>query len=78
MSKSVLSFPLCGESGIFVCLEFLILSFTWNFFAYFKYHSDWGRVIGKIKQKELDCRDTAPFIIILIIIRKKNSKHYLR
>ena len=28
------------------------------FFAYFKFHSDWGRVIGK--QNELDCRDTAP------------------
>ena len=23
-------------------------------------NSDWGRVIGKIKQNELDCRDTAP------------------
>ena len=31
------------------------------FFAYFKFHSDWGRVIGKIKQNELNCRDTAPF-----------------
>ena len=31
-----------------------------NFFAYFKFYSDWGRVIGKIKQNELDCRDTAP------------------
>ena len=36
------------------------LSFTCNFFAYFKFHSDWGRVIGKIQQNELDCRDTAP------------------
>ena len=36
------------------------LSFTCNVFAYFKFHSDWGRVIGKIKQNELDCRDTAP------------------
>ena len=26
----------------------------------FKFHSDWGRVIGKIKQNELDFRDTAP------------------
>ena len=33
----------------FVCLGSLILSFTCNFFAYFKVHSDWGRVIGKIK-----------------------------
>ena len=47
----------------FVCLGSLILSFTCNFFAYFKFHSDWGRVIGKIKQNELDCRDTAPFTI---------------
>ena len=45
---------------MFVCLGSLILSFTCNFFAYFKFHSDWGRVIGKIKQNELECRDTAP------------------
>ena len=37
--------------------------FTCNLFAYFKFHSDWGRVIGKIKQNELDCRDTAPLIM---------------
>ena len=42
-----------------ICLS-LILSFTCNFFAYFKFHSDWGRVIGKIKQNGLDCRDAAP------------------
>ena len=24
-----------------------------------KFHSDWGRVIGKIKQNERDCCDTA-------------------
>ena len=24
------------------------------------FHSDWGRVIGRIKQNELDYRDTAP------------------
>ena len=48
-----------------ICLSWpgsLILSFTCNFFAYFKFHSDWGRVIGKIKQNELDCRDTASLI----------------
>ena len=45
---------------MFVCLGSLILSFTCNFFAYSKFHSDWGREIGKIKQNELDCRDTAP------------------
>ena len=44
----------------FVCLGSLILSFTCNFFAYFKFHTDCGRVIGKIKQNELDCRDAAP------------------
>ena len=46
-----------------ICLS-LILSFTCNFFAYFKFHSDWGRVIGKIKQNGLDCRDTASLIRI--------------
>ena len=30
-----------------------------KFFAYFAYN-DWGRVIGEIKQNEVDCRDTAP------------------
>ena len=45
---------------IFVCLRSLILSLTCNFFVYFKLHSDWGRVIGKIKQNELDSCDTAP------------------
>ena len=37
-----------------------MLSFTCNFFTYFKFHSDLGRVIGKIKENELDCRNTAP------------------
>ena len=46
----------------FVCLGSLIFSFTCKFFAYFKFHSDWGQVIGKIKQNELDCRDRAPLI----------------
>ena len=48
---------------IFVCLESLILSFPCNFFADFKFHTDWARVNGKIKQNELDCRDTAPLIL---------------
>ena len=48
----------------FVYLDSLILSFTCNFFAYFKFHSDWGRVISKIKHHELDCRDTAPLSLI--------------
>ena len=43
-----------------ICLESLILSFPCNFLAYFKFHSDWRRVIGKIKQNEQDCRATAP------------------
>ena len=42
-------------------LEVIVLSsFTCNFFAYFKFHSDWRRVICKNKQNELDYRDTAP------------------
>ena len=45
---------------IFSFLESLLVSFTSNFFAYVKFHSDWGRVTGKIKQNELDYRDTAP------------------
>ena len=48
------------SGDILVCLESLLVSFASNFFAYFKFHSDWGRVTGKIKQTELDCRDTAP------------------
>ena len=47
----------------FFCHGSLTLLFTCNLFAYFKFHSDWGRVIGKIKQNELDCRDTAPLIM---------------
>ena len=38
-----------------------------NFFAYFKFHSDWGRVIGKIKQNDLDCRDTAPLTYMIFL-----------
>ena len=41
---------------------YLVSSFTCNFFAYFTFHSHLGRAIGKIKQNELDCRDTAPFM----------------
>ena len=42
-------------------LESVILSFPCNFFAYFKFHRNLGQnLIGKIKQNELDCRDTAP------------------
>ena len=50
-----------------------------------KFHSDWGRVIGKIKQNELDCRDTAPLTVTDYIRsksrsmdRKKSAKRYLR
>ena len=45
----------------FVCLEPPTMSFTCNFFAYFKFHSYWRGVIGKIKQNGLDRRDTTPF-----------------
>ena len=53
------------ETYLFVSGTFgsLILLFTCNFFAYFKFHSDRRRVIGKIKQNELDYRDTAPLIV---------------
>ena len=44
----------------FVCLKSLTLLFPCNFFVYFKLHSYGGRVIGKIKENDLDCRDTAP------------------
>ena len=57
------------ETYYFVCLGYLILSFTWNFFAYFKFHSDWGRLIGKIKQNKLDCRDTAPLKFVFCVAR---------
>ena len=49
------------------------MSFTFNFFAYFKFHSDWGRVIGKIKQNELDFRDTAPLNVGYVPDRKMNG-----
>ena len=54
-----------------VCHGSLILSFTCNSFAYFKFHSDWGRVIGKIK---LNCRDIAPLTDICFI----RTSHYYR
>ena len=41
------------------------MSFTCNSFAYFKFHSDWGRVIGKIKENELDCREVDVVIVVL-------------
>ena len=36
----------------------------------FTFHSDWGLVyvIGKIKQNELDCRDTAPLTCFLLTL----------
>ena len=55
------------SGDIFVCVRSLILSFARNFFAYFKFRSDWGRVIGKIKQNELDCHDTAPLKALLFL-----------
>ena len=62
------------ETYIFVCLESLILSFPCNFLAYFKFHTDWGRVIGKIKQNELKCCDTAPLILDFITLGKIETK----
>ena len=66
------------ETFIFVCLGSLILSFTCNFFAYFKFHSDLGRVIGKIKQNELDCRDTAPLRPLALNVASEVSAIDLR
>ena len=53
-------------SDFVICMLFLCLQF--------KFHSDWGRVIDKIKQNELDCRDTAPLTsgISVFWFRKKN------
>ena len=43
---------------------YLFVSHLWfDFFAFFKFLSDWGRVIGKINQNKLDCCDTAPLIL---------------
>ena len=57
--------------GRHICLsrisDFVIYIFF--FFAYFKFHSDWGRVLGKIKQNELDCRDTAPLMATSFVLR---------
>ena len=38
--SAVCNFKKYCSGDKFVCLEFLILSFTCNFFAYFKFHSD--------------------------------------
>ena len=46
------------ETYLFL-IDLWFCQFICNFFAYFKFHSNWGQVIGKIKQTELDCRDTA-------------------
>ena len=63
------------------------MSFTCNFFAYFKFHSDRGRVIGKLKHNELDYRDTAPLILeiseeigvfVVIFFRTINDKTIVR
>ena len=58
--SAVCNFKNNAQETYFVCLECLLVSLTSNFVAYFKFHSDWGRVTGKIKRNELDCRDTAP------------------
>ena len=51
---AVCNFKNNAQESYFVCLESLIFSFPWNFFAHCKFHSDWGRVIGQI--------DTAPLM----------------
>ena len=46
-----------------ICLsrisDFVIYIYVNSLLTYFKFYSDWGRLMGKIKQNELDCRDTA-------------------
>ena len=43
------------------------------FFAHIKFHSDCGRAIGKIKQNEQDCRDTAPLRVLIALQLRKDS-----
>ena len=59
-----------------ICLSLISDSvwFTCNFFAYFRFHSDLGRVIGKIKQNELDSRDTAPLTQVWLYIDSPGAK----
>ena len=48
----------------FVCLVSLILSFACKFFAYFKFRSDWGQVIGKLNKmnwSEMNVKVNAKF-----------------
>ena len=74
------------ETYLFVSNFWFCHLITWNFFAYFKFHSDWGRVISKIKQNELYCRDTAPlrwsdicvFIDLAFVLVDKNTKKNVR
>ena len=52
----------------------MILSFPCNFFVCFKFLSDLGRVIGKIKQNEQACRDTAPLSYKYVNRLKRTGK----
>ena len=47
------------------------------FFAYFKFRSDWGRVTGKIKEIELDCRHTAPLSYFFFSFTDTYKQHKL-
>ena len=47
-------------SNLWLCYLHVISFFT------LKFHSDWGRGIAKIKQNELDCRDTVPLGRLLL------------
>ena len=58
------------ETYLFV-LSLRFQSFTWNVIC--KFHSNWGQVIGKIKQNEPDRRDTAPLNEYLKKQTVKNS-----
>ena len=48
------------------------------FFAYVKSHCEEGRVISKIKQNELDCRDTAPLKSSVITHKRRKKMRKFR
>ena len=55
-------------SNLWLCYLQVISCLSLNF------HSDWGRGIGKIKQNELDCRDTLPLSRLLAKTKQQTEK----
>ena len=55
-------------SNLWLCYLQVISFLSLNF------HSDWGRGIGKIKQNELDCRDTLPLSRLLAKTKQQTEK----